>query len=271
MYVYELMHFIKKGLTCDFMHNIYVPLFSLFSPPQTEVNHFVFPPPPLPSRSQRISNLSLPIVSAQSPRSSLTPLLSSPAVSRAQNRFYKHVSSCTNTPVDSPIVTDGYTPTAPINQKLTPVFPEVHGLLVSLVLLESSFNDGLTETTSYVGMGQMHVFPGRQFRLDSVSTITDMNFSMEFPSSRTTSTSYYPGVDSSPLLASTAMDSITLGFQEDCSLVAEPQQQQRSAGNAMMSDGSTPSGKFNSHLLLLENEEHGKWMFMYCVMLVFVV
>ena len=231
---------------------------SLSSPPQTEANHFVFPPPPLPSRNQRISNLSLPIVSAQSPRSSLTPLLSSPAVSRAQNRFYKHVSSCTNTPVDSPIVIDGYTPTVPINQKLTPVFPEVHGLLVSLVLLESSFNDGLTETASYVGMGQMHVFPGRQFRLDSVSTIADMNFQMEFPPSRTTSASYYPGVDSSPLLASTSMDTITLGFQEDCPLAAETQRQQRSAGNTVIANGSTSSGKFNSHLLSLENEEQGK-------------
>jgi len=238
----------------------------LSSPPQTEASHFVFPPPPLPSRSQRRSNLTLPIVSAQSPRSSVTPLLSSPAVSRAQNRFYKHVSSCTNTPVDSPIIIDGYTPTVPINQKLTPLFPEVHGLLVSLVLLESSFNDGLTETASYVGMGQqMHVFPGRQFRLDSVSTIADMNFPMEFTPSRTTSSSYYPGVDSSPLLASTAMDTITLGFQEDCPLAVDPQQpqqQQRPAGsNSVMPDGPTPSGKLNLHPPSLESEEQG----LFCV------
>lgn len=200
--------------------------FITISSAQSKPSHFVFPPPmQLPSaisRNQRISNLSLPLVSAQSPRPSFTPLLSSPAVSRNQ-RYYKHVSSCTNTPVDSPIVIDSFTPTLPISQRLTPVLPEVHGLFVNLVLLESSFTDGLSDSTSpYVNMGPVPHVLNRQFRLDSVSTIGDMSYPpVEFPSSHASSStsSYYPtAAEVSPLLMPTTLDTVTLGFEEDCPL-----------------------------------------------------
>ena len=127
--------------------------------------------------------------------------------------------------MDSPIVIDSFTPTLPISQRLTPVLPEVHGLLVNLVLLEASFADGLSDTTSpYMNMGPMtHVLASRQFRLDSVSTIGDMGYPpVEFPSSRSTSStsSYYPptAADVFPLLMPTALDAVTLGFEEDCPL-----------------------------------------------------
>ena len=220
---------------------------------QSKPSHFVFPPPSqLPSaisRNQRISNLSLQLVSAQSPRSSLTPLLSSPAVSRSQ-RFYKHVSSCTNTPVDSPIVIDSFTPTLPISQRLTPVLPEVHGLFVNLVLLESSFTDGLSDSTSpYLNMGPMPHVLNRQFRLDSVSTIGDMGYTpVEFPSSHASSStsSFYPtAAEVSPLLMPTTMDTITLGFEEDCPL-HDPSMGGASS-TAASAEGAFNSASYNDH------------------------
>lgn len=219
---------------------------------QSKPNHFVFPPMPSAiSRNQRISTLSLQLVSTQLPHSSLKPLLSSPAVSRNQ-RFYKHVSSCANTPVESPIVIDSFTPTLPISQRLTPVLPEVHGLFVNLVLLESSFADGLSESTSpYLNMGPMsHVFTSKQFRLDSVSTIGDINYPpVEFPSLHSTSStsSYYPtATEVSPLLMPTALGTVTMGFEEDCSL----HETMGTAGStAARIDGSTSAGTFNSTTL----------------------
>lgn len=207
----------------------------IFSSAQSKPNHFVFPPlPSTTSRNQRISTLSLQLISAQSPRSSITPLLSSPAVPRSQ-RFYKHVSSCTNTPVDSPIVIDSFTPTLPISQRLTPVLPEVHGLFVNLVLLESSFADGLSESTSpYLNMGPIPHVLNRQFRLDSVSTVGDMSYPpVEFASAHSSSStsSYYPtATEVSPLLMPTTLDIITLGFEEDC-----PQHESSSAAGSATS------------------------------------
>lgn len=216
MYVYPV---------CVCMYNCVVVICSSSS--QSKPNHFVFPPlPSAVTRNQRISNLSLQLIPAQSPRSSLTPLLTSPAVSRNQ-RYYKHVSSCANTPVDSPIVIDSFTPTAPISQRLAPVLPEVHGLLVNLILLELSSADGLSEsTTPYVNMGSVSHMLSRQFRLDSVSTIGDMGYPpMEFPSSHSSSStsSYYPNAagaaaETSSLLMPTTLDTTTLGFEEDCPL-----------------------------------------------------
>ena len=213
--------------------------------------------PPLPStisRNQRISTLSLQL--SQSPRSTLTPKLSSPAVSRSQ-RFYKHVSSCTNTPVDSPIVIDSFTPTVPISQRLAPVLPEVHGLFVNLVLLESSFSDGLSESTSpYVNVGPMPHVMSRQFRLDSVSTVGDMGFTpMDFPSQRSSSStsSYYPtAAEASPLLMPTTLDSVTLGFEEDCPPHELP------AGPANPATSSSVTGAFHSSL---SHEEHGEYVY----------
>ena len=235
--------------------NAYV--FMCSSSAQSKPSHFVFPPPSqLPSavisRNQRISTLTLQLVSAQSPRSSLTPLLSSPAVSRSQ-RFYKHVSSCTNTPVDSPIVIDSYTPTLPISQRLTPVLPEVHGLFVNLVLLESSFTDGLSDATSpYMNMGPMPHVLNRQFRLDSVSTIGDMAYPpVEFSSSHASSSTspYYPATaDVSPLLMPTTVDTVTLGFEEDCRLHDSSSLSATTAAGA-----SAGGGTFNS----LSYDEHG--------------
>ena len=231
-------------------------VFIFFSSAQSKPNHFVFPPlPSTISRNQRISTLSLQL--SQSPRSTLTPKLSSPAMSRSQ-RFYKHVSSCTNTPVDSPIVIDSFTPTVPISQRLTPVLPEVHGLFVNLVLLESSFSDGLSESTSpYMNMGPMPHMMSRQFRLDSVSTVGDnMGFTpVEFPSQRSSSStsSYYPTTaEVSPLLMPTTLDSATLGFEEDCPLHELP------VGPANSTTSS--SGAFNSSL---SHEEHGECIYAY--------
>ena len=228
---------------------------SFSSSAQSKPNHFVFPPLPSSiSRNQRISTLSLQL--SQSPRSSLTPKLSSPAVSRSQ-RFYKHVSSCTNTPVDSPIVIDSFTPTLPISQRLTPVLPEVHGLFVNLVLLESSFADGLSESTSpYVNMGSMPHVLSRQFRLDSVSTVGDMNYPpMEFSSthsSSSTSSYYLAASEVSPLLMPTTLDTITLGFEEDCPLHESP------VGMANSTAASaTAAGPFSS---TPSHEDRGKFM-----------
>ena len=107
------------------------------------------------------------------------------------------------------------------------MLPEVHGLFVNLVLLESSFSDGLSESTSpYMNMGPRPHVLSRQLRLDSVSTVGDMAYPpMDFPSTHSSSStsSYYPATaEVSPLLMPTTLDAVTLGFEEDCPLQESP-------------------------------------------------
>ena len=84
----------------------------------------------------------------------------------------------------------------------------------------------------------------RQFRLDSVSTIGDMGYTpVEFPSSHASSStsSFYPtAAEVSPLLMPTTMDTITLGFEEDCP-VHDP-----SVGGASTTAAASAEGAFNS-------------------------
>lgn len=182
---------------------------------------FIFPPPSTLATRAKIESFTLPLAAQQRARISphiFTPQLlsSSPGFPpRGPNRFLRHFSSASATPLESPFdVNITPTPLSATTNRLMPVLPEAHALYINLSLLDSALGANLSEMLS-INTGplmstlqSLMAFTNKRLKLDSVDSMAALE------SSNTTSS--LPNLqEEKPIMTFGIADYPSLGFRDE--------------------------------------------------------
>lgn len=187
---------------------------------KSEPKKFIFPPPSTLATRAKIESFTLPLAAQQRARISphiFTPqLLSSPGFPpRGPNRFLRHFSSASATPLESPFdINIAPTPLSATTNRLMPVLPEAHALYINLSLLDSALGANLSEMLS-INTGplmstlqSLMAFTNKRMKLDSVDSITALE------SNNTTSS--LPNLqEEKPIMTFGIADYPSLGFRDE--------------------------------------------------------